>query len=246
MRPTAVFVPGAFVTDAEFWWHPVSELLDERGISSRAVDLPSCGDVGPLGDLHDDAAAARQVVDEIEGEGPVIMVGHSYGGMVITEAAADRTDKVRHLVYISGIVPDGWSVQESDYVVAEKAPKVDQREDGTLGEGSSKFKTKELQRLPNTALTDEGLKRVTRQSAASFIQAPDGHAWRDVPSTYILGLNDGEVDRPQLLAQAERCTSLVELPTSHFAHLERPDLVCDVVVGIAEGLGADVRTEVAS
>lgn len=244
MRATVVFAPGAFVVDAEFWWRPVGRLLEPHDIPSVTVELPSQGDQGPLGDLHDDAAAVRDAIERADG--PVIAVGHSYGGMVITEAAAGLADKVAHLVYISGIVPDGWSVADSDYVVAAKAPKVDVREDGTLGEGDSKFKTTELLRLEDQELAAEGLKRVTRQSAASFSQAPSAHAWREIPSTYILGLNDGEVDREELLKQAARCTHLVELPTSHFAHLDRPELVVQTILGILEPGGVEAERAAAS
>jgi pimeloyl-ACP methyl ester carboxylesterase len=220
-----------------------------------------------------------RVIDEIEG--PVIVGGHSYGGLVITEAAAGRGDKVHHLLYISGIVGDKC-VMDSDYVVPGEAPETDldirllgfpvpvpksmsvrtgaqgagpsfwyalgrralqmPGVQGTLGEGqgAGAFKSNEIRRLSDTSLIDEGLKRVTRQSLASFLQAPKGLAWKEIPSTYVLGLDDREVPRPQLRMQASHCTNVVEVPTNHFCHLDRPDLVAEIVVKIADAIDSGV------
>ena len=104
MRPTVIFVPGAFIADAAWWWSKVTDLLAEKGIASVAVDYPSVGPAAPLGDLYDDSEAVRKAVDAAE-PGPVILVGHSYGGMVITDAGAHP--RVSHLVYMSAFVPDG-------------------------------------------------------------------------------------------------------------------------------------------
>lgn len=237
MRPTVVFVHGAFVTDSQWWWHRVDELLTEQGIQSRTIDLPSVGEAPPLGDLHDDSAAVRELIDSIDGQ--VILVGHSYGGMVISEAGANNP-KVGHLLYISAVVPDGWSVIDSDYVSDEKkadpSAEVEIREDGTVGEGQQRFKTKVLESLPNPTMTNEAVRRLSRQSLQSFSQVPDGHAWRDKPSTYILCLDDGDVAIPEQRKQASRTKTTVEVPTNHFAHLERPDLVADVIAKVADQL----------
>lgn len=287
MRLTLVAAPGAFVTDAAFWYRPVAELLEPHGIAVRTVDLPSCGNEPPLGGLFDDARAMQEAMDSVPG--PVILAGHSYSGIVITEAAAGRADKVKHLLYISGIVGDKC-IMESDYVVPGEAPEtqieflVGGRRvplpdsllagaktggEGTMarlafafgraavrtpgveamlgeGAGSAAFKSNELRRLSNRELIDEGLKRVTRQSVASFLQGPKRLAWREIPSTYVLGLNDGEVPQPQLRMQASRCTEVIEAPTNHFCHLDRPDIVADAVVRIAERIEAGEAEPVAS
>jgi len=285
MRPTLVAAPGAFVTDAEFWYRPLSEQLERHGIPIRPVDLPSCGYEPPLGDLFDDAEAMGKAVDEIDG--PVILAGHSYSALVATQAAKGRKDKVRHLLFISGVVGDKC-IMESDYVVPGEAPetqveiRVGGRRvplpkfllsnaktggeglsaravfvigrrvfglgpvDGILGEGagSAAFKSNELRRLENKELIDDGLKRVTKQSLMTFLQAPEYLAYKEIPSTYILGLNDGEVPRPQLEAQASRCTNVIRVPTNHFCHLDRPELVADAVVNIAREIsGADRPAE---
>ncbi len=271
MNLTAVFTTGAFVKDAPFWFQPLADELEPHGIAVRAVELASCGDQAPLGDLHDDAAAIQRAIDEIDG--PIILAGHSYGGLVITEAAAGRGSQVKHLLYLSGIVNDR-SIMDSDYVVPETMPEIDlpnanllQRAalklgmtplgmrmfrlpgallaaekivaDATVGEGpgAGAFKSNELRRLADKTIIDEGLKRVTRQSVSSFLQRPSALAYQEIPSTYVLGLNDGEVPREQLMRQASRCSHLVQVPTNHFCHLDRPDLVSQTILLIAHGLG---------
>ena len=79
--------------------------LEARGVAVVAPDLPGHGsDTGSLGGLHDDAQRVRDVVAAIDG--PVVLVGHSYGGLVISEAASDpaTADRVARLVYLCAIV----------------------------------------------------------------------------------------------------------------------------------------------
>ena len=81
--PTLIFVHGACVRDAAWWWNKMTEPLAERGIATVAVPLPSCGEAGPtLGDLYDDVAACREAIRSLDA--PVVLCGHSYGGMIIT------------------------------------------------------------------------------------------------------------------------------------------------------------------
>ena len=127
--PTLIFVHGACVRDTDWWWSRMVDPLADRGIASVAVPLPSCGETGDeLGDLHDDVAACR---DAIAGaEGPVVLLGHSYGGVIITEAGAD--DRVAGLLYVTSVMPDAGQSQ-ADLIGAEPAPWLDPSEDGTIG-----------------------------------------------------------------------------------------------------------------
>ncbi|SFJ51986.1 Alpha/beta hydrolase family protein [Amycolatopsis sacchari] len=93
-----VFVHGALVRDGAWWWSRLAPLLAEAGIDSVAVELPSCGGGG---DLHDDAAAVRAALEA--SDEPALLCGHSYGGMVITEAAAPPA---RRLIFIDSFLPE--------------------------------------------------------------------------------------------------------------------------------------------
>ena len=106
-----VLVHGAW--HGAWCWSAVQARLDQRGIASLAVDLPGHGASSePLGGLHDDAAAVTALLDHLadRNTGPVVLVGHSYGGAVITQAAAGRDD-VAHLAYLAAFaLDDGESV----------------------------------------------------------------------------------------------------------------------------------------
>src|SRR4051794_39330884 len=102
-----VFVHGACAQDADWWWNRMVEPLAALGLESRSVELPSCGERAGAAygaDLYADADAVRSVLDQEPGH-PALLCGHSYGGMVITDAAAGRDD-VSHLLYITAVVPD--------------------------------------------------------------------------------------------------------------------------------------------
>ena len=91
--PTVVLVHGGFVDGAG--WEGVYNILKKDGYSVSIVQNPTAS-------LEDDVAATRQVI--AQAKGPVVLVGHSYGGVVITEAGNDP--KVSKLVYITAFAPD--------------------------------------------------------------------------------------------------------------------------------------------
>jgi pimeloyl-ACP methyl ester carboxylesterase len=233
MPATAVYIHGAFISDSAWWWAPVAGILSKHGIESKTVDLPSCGPVGPLGGLADDTRRVGEVIDSLPG--PVILVGHSYGGAVISGAAVGRPN-VAHLVYISAVVPDGTSVVDCGFIPADDVPELDIRDDGTVGEGGQRFKSRVLESLPDPAMTEEAVRRLTRQSVASFTDPPTGAAWKDVPSSFIICQYDADVPISAQRTHASRTGAVHEVPTNHFAHLERPDLVAQVIVDIAAKL----------
>jgi len=84
--PTLIFVHGACVRDAAWWWGRMIEPLAEHGIDSARWRCQLRRDEGERGDLYADVSACRQAIAETDG--PVVLCGHSYGGMVITEAGA--------------------------------------------------------------------------------------------------------------------------------------------------------------
>src|SRR3954471_17117003 len=90
-----VLVHGAW--HGAWCWDQLLPLLDAAGVEAVALDLPGHGgSAEPFGDLHADADSVRHFLDD--GEGPVVLVGHSYGGAVVTDAGSHP--RVRHLVYL--------------------------------------------------------------------------------------------------------------------------------------------------
>src|SRR5437764_14840640 len=98
-----VFVHGACVRDGAWWWQPTAELLQDAGVQSAAAALPSCGEgpasAGAAGPgLPEDVAAVRQL---LEGQNePIVVVAHSYGGIVAAQAAVS-VEAVRPVLLVS-------------------------------------------------------------------------------------------------------------------------------------------------
>ncbi len=100
--PEVVLVHGAW--HGAWCWEPLRELLERRGIRTHAPDLRSGGQQpDALTDFYTDAHALRQFTDSIDA--PVVLAGHSYGGLVVTEASAGSAN-IRHLVMISTVMFD--------------------------------------------------------------------------------------------------------------------------------------------
>jgi pimeloyl-ACP methyl ester carboxylesterase len=103
-----VFIHGACVKDGAWWWHPTADLLAQRGIESAAPLLPSCGETGETPNAEgpgvgDDVASVRKEL--LQSNEPTVVVGHSYGGIVAAQAAAD-VETVKHIVLISSYLPE--------------------------------------------------------------------------------------------------------------------------------------------
>jgi len=166
MTPTVIFVHGACVRDADWWWSQMTQPLTKRGISTVAVPLPSCGETGDrLGDLADDVEACRRAIAEVDG--PIVLCGHSYGGMIITEAGADA--RVTRLIYVTSVMPDTGQSQ-AELIGAEPAPWLQPGED-TVGVDPEMIREYFLQDC-DPATTEAAVARLTRQSLTPFTQAP--------------------------------------------------------------------------
>lgn len=230
-----VFVHGALVFDGAWWWSRMVEPLAALGLGSRAVELPSC-DVSPetsgeaVGDMYADADAVRAVLDE-EDE-PVVLVGHSYGGMVITDAASGH-ENAKHLVYVTSVMPERGESLASLGGSREPGPWMDpRREDGTMGIKAELTPEAFMQDCDEEAVAG-ALERLTRQSLAVFVQAPRGVAWREKPSTYVVCAEDRATPPEAQREYAKRAGSVVELPTGHHPMLSRPELLARVLAKVA-------------
>jgi pimeloyl-ACP methyl ester carboxylesterase len=216
--PTLIFVHGACVRDANWWWGTMAAPLAARGIATVAVPLPSCGEAGDeLGDLSADVAACTQAITQAGS--PVILCGHSYGGMVITEAGAD--ERVTQLVYVTSVMADAGQSQ-GELLGGEPAPWLDPSDDGTIGVHAELIREYFLQDC-DEATTEQALARLTRQSLAPFMQAPREIAWRQKPATYVVCTEDlatpAEVQRRRVRPGART----VEFAAGHHPFLSQPD-----------------------
>lgn len=235
MSPTIVLVHGSW---AGAWcFDRVIELLAERGLASIAPDLPGHGDNSlPVAGLHENAHAVRRLLDGLSA--PVVLLGHSSGGTVITEAAADHPT-VSHLVYLCAFMPDigeslmtlNASISDPDVLLIPGESLI-LRPDGTsvidpsaaleLFYGDCEPEDAEL---AATRLGPDHLDVAT--------EAPTAAAWHQTPSTYVICTQDRALS-PQLQRRlAERATASVQWPTSHSPYLSRPDLLAELLTDIA-------------
>jgi pimeloyl-ACP methyl ester carboxylesterase len=215
--PTLVFVHGACVRDAAWWWSEMTAPLAELGIPSATVALPSCGETsGELGDLYADVDACARAIAETDGE--IVLCGHSYGGMVITEAGAD--DRVTQLLYVTSVMPQAGESQ-ADLIGSEPAPWLLPGDDGTVGVAPELIREFFLQDC-DEATTQQALTRLTRQSLTPFTQPPRQIAWQQKPATYFVCTEDLATPAAVQRQRVRENIRLVDFPAGHHPFLSRP------------------------
>jgi pimeloyl-ACP methyl ester carboxylesterase len=231
------FVHGALVFDGAWWWHRMVEALTVLGLETLAVELPSCvaspetSGEAP-GDMYADADVVMAALDEEDG--PVVLVGHSYGGMVITDAAAG-CGNVEHLVYVTSVMPELGETMASFGGSRDPGPWMDPRpEDGMMGL-KTEFLPEAFMQDCDGATVAEALERVTRQPLAVFGQPPRTVAWHEKPSTYVVCAEDRATPPEAQREFARRADSVVELPTGHHPMLSWPGMLARVLAEAASG-----------
>jgi pimeloyl-ACP methyl ester carboxylesterase len=226
---TAVLVHGAW--HGAWCFDRVMPLLAAANVPAVAVDLPGHGaDRSPFTDLHGDAARVRALLDTINGD--VVLVGHSYGGAVITEAGTHPA--ARHLVYLCALaLDDGEScaaaaVEETSGLSYEGRPSLAEgwarHPDGTTTltpEGAAACLYQDCD--PGT--TAWAIARLGPQPMANLAQAPDAVAWRARPSTYVVCTKDQAIHPGLQRVLARRCTTTHEWATGHSPFANEPAMV---------------------
>jgi pimeloyl-ACP methyl ester carboxylesterase len=226
---TLIFVHGACVRDASWWWSLMVKPLAEHGISSVTVPLPSCGETGgELGDLHADARACSRAIADVDG--PVILCGHSYGGVVITEAGVD--DRVTQLLYVTSVMPEAGQSQ-AEIIGDAPAPWMAPGDDGTVGVHADLIRELFLQDCDEVTTT-RALERLTRQAVTPFMQAPRQIAWQQKPATYFVCTEDLATPAEAQRQRVRAGTRLVEFPAGHHPFLSRPE-------AFAQSIAAEIQ-----
>lgn len=220
--PGVVLVHGLW--HGGWCWQPVQDLLDEAGVANVAVDLP-------LTTLGDDVAALRAALGEFGR--PTVLVGHSYGGAVVTGAGTHPD--VRRLVYLAAFqLDDGESVNRA---LPERAiPPTRLREalrfsaDGTRISLDPELGRELLYNDVPDDIARAMLARTRPVGRAVFSGTPDAIAWRTVPSTYVVCTDDCTVAPDLQRAMAERATRVLEWRSGHSPITSRPELVAELLL----------------
>lgn len=226
-RPTIVLVHGAFADSSS--WNGVVARLKDGGYTTVAV-------ANPLRGVSNDARLVSDVVASIEGS--VVLVGHSYGGQVISNAAQGH-ENIKSLVYVAAFAPDAG---EAAAELAGRFP------GGTLGEAlgppvrlsdggvdlsidQAKFHEQFAHDVPaeTAVLMAAGQRPITEAALSEKSGEP---AWRSLPSYFVYGDGDRNIPAEALGFMAERAGSrntVVVEGASHVVMVSNPQVVADLI-----------------
>ncbi|HEV7752832.1 MAG TPA: alpha/beta hydrolase [Baekduia sp.] len=228
--PTVVLVHGAFADAGS--WAGVTERLVRAGIPVRAI-------VNPLRGVGADAAYVASAINQIPG--PVLAVGHSYGGAVITNAVPQTTNVVG-LVYVAAFAPDeGEALGEilatskdsvlTDAVLPSEYPTGQGSETATeVIVDPAKFREVFTADLPQLESDVLGLSQ--RPIAAGSFAEKNGHpAWKDLPAWAAVGTADRAAGTDIVRSMAQRAgATITEIDGSHVIMISQPDAVMEVIL----------------
>lgn len=229
-KPTIVLVHGAFADGSS--WNKVIPILQQKGYQTIAVQ-------NPLTSLSDDVAFVDRAINEVKGN--VVLVGHSWGGVVITQAG--NKEKVKSLVYVAAYAPDeGQSIEgiSKDAHEVRKIPPVPGLADPVISDGYIRLKEETIINHFAQDLSRKEAKLIAagqgRFHVSTLSAKVSNPAWKNKPSFYIVSDND-HIISPQVegeMAKNIRATTF-HLPTSHVAMLAKPEKVAEVILKAAVG-----------
>ncbi|WP_222950714.1 alpha/beta fold hydrolase [Sphingomonas sp. JC676] len=216
-KPSIVFAHGLWADGS--CYAKVMELLQADGYEVISTQ-------NQLNTVEDDAAAVRTSLSRVGS--PAVLVGHSYGGTVITAAGTD--DRVAALVYICALAPDEGETSQFEQ---DRHPKTAVFGNIELADGRIWLKPSGTQNFCGD-LSEEEQKMVwatqTAPLADLFNQPVRGAAWRSKPTYYVLGLDDQTVHPELQHFVAERMNAkITELQSSHVPMLSQPQRVYEVI-----------------
>jgi len=223
---TIVLVHGGFVDGSG--WEEVHKILQQRGYTVSIVQNPTIS-------LADDVAVTRRVL--ATHSGPVILVGHSYGGVVITEAGNDP--KVAGLVYVAAFAPDkdeSVSTLIQNPPPGAPVPPILPPQDGYLFLDKSKFHSSfaaDVNAEKAAFMADSQVPWGVGALGGAISEA----AWKTKPSWYLVATEDRMIPpQAQRLMSQRAGSKVVEVSGSHAVYVSQPKAVADLVERAAKGV----------
>jgi pimeloyl-ACP methyl ester carboxylesterase len=227
-----VLVHGAFADGSS--WAKVIPLLQNNGLNVIAVQ-------NPLTSLYDDVAATKRAIALMDGQ--VLLVGHSWAGMVISEAGNDP--KVAGLLYVCALVPDHDQTVEEVTKPFPPAPGNLEFKQDSSGFLSLSFIGMTENFARDLPPADRKVLFATQVpwAAISTTQKVGNPAWKTKPSWFIVGKNDLIIN-PELERAGARMinATTIELDAGHIPMVSDPDKVATYIMGAAEKLSSMVTT----
>lgn len=232
-KPTIVLVHGAFADSSS--WDGVVRDLQKRHYSVIAA-------ANPLRGPASDATSVAAVVDAVKG--PVVLVGHSYGGSVITAAANGKTN-VKALVYVAAFAPEAGETalgltgqfpgSTLGPTLAPPVPLADGGKDLYIDQGKFPAQFAADVPLAQARLMAVGQRPIAEAALNEAAQAP---AWKSVPSWFVYGDRDKNIPPAAMAFMAERAhakKTVVVKGASHVVMTSQPEAVTRVIVEAAGG-----------
>jgi pimeloyl-ACP methyl ester carboxylesterase len=230
-KPAIVLVHGGFVDGSG--WEGVYKILRKDGYTVSIVQNPTIS-------LADDVVATKRII--AAQNNPVILVGHSYGGVVVTEAGNDP--KVVGLVYIAAFAPDrGESVAAliKDPPPGAPVPPILPPQDGFLFLDKAKFPASFAADVDaeNAAFMADSQVPWGVEALTGTISEP---AWKTKPSWYLVATDDKMIPPPAQRFMSQRAGStVVEAAGSHAIYVSRPDTVTALIEKAVTGVKVAVN-----
>ena len=228
---TVVLVHGAW--HGPWCFDRVVEGLEARGVPVVAVDRrrPS----GPNGELRgvvdsaENERIVRAALDEIEG--PIVLLGHSFGGTVITTAPLGN-DSVKHLVYLTAMMPDTDGAVPDNFVNPDLAGAVQAGDDGSTTVQADLIRQAFYHQCSD-ADVERAMGELVRDEAPVPFDAPREAAWRTIATTYVVCTEDQALLAPGQRELARRADRVAEWPTDHSPFFSNPQLLIDLLDNLA-------------
>lgn len=227
MKPV-VLVHGAW--HGPWCWERVTPLLDAAGVPWLAPDLPSCARAQEGAGLIDDVKAVEAALDALPGDEPAILLGHSYGGRVISEAGAHP--RVGSLVYLTAFLTEpgedtaALGVPSMRAMLDFPAPSTSIPK---AGPGRDIF---------YNDCTDEQATWATERLRPMFWGGdpvtPPRLAWTQKPAIYVICSLDNAIPAPAQHRMAARARRSLKWETGHSPFLSRPELVAGLLIALAK------------
>jgi pimeloyl-ACP methyl ester carboxylesterase len=223
-KPTIVLVHGAFADGSS--WSKVIPILEHDGYSVTAVQIP-------LTSLADDIATTKRALESQKG--PVVLVGHSYGGAVITGAAAGNAN-VKSLVYVAAFAPDAnepLAAAGSKFAAPPLNAALVPDSGGFLYIDRAKFRENFCQDVSEAEARVMAATQKPLHNSAFGAAVPEA-AWKTIPSWYIVSSKDRAINPDLERFYAKRAgAKTTEIASSHVAFLSHPQEVVKVIENAA-------------
>ena len=224
---TVLLVHGAWADGSS--WSKIIPLLEAKGLRVVAVQIP-------LTSFADDVAATQRAI-ALE-DGPLLLVGHSYGGAVITEAGNDP--KVAGLVYVSAVAPDAGESALGLITSVQTPVGSELRPDKS---GFLKLTPKGIAEDFAQDLSANEIAVLIATQVPTSVAAMKGEvtipAWKSKPSWYIIAANDRSISPELEASQAKKIrATTITVSSSHVIMLAQPSKVADVIADAASKAGS--------